>query len=55
MAGPKAGLEVTTPNATRPPSTAPVGLEDLDLTPEGLADAPAHQQDLESIVHTGNS
>lgn len=30
-------------------------IEDLDLTPEGLADAPAHQQDPESIVHTGNS
>jgi hypothetical protein len=37
------------------PSTAPTNLEDLDLTPDGLADAPAHQQDQESIVHTGNS
>jgi hypothetical protein len=33
----------------------PISIEDLDLTPEGLADAPAHQQDSESIVHTGNS
>jgi hypothetical protein len=44
-----------------PPATARCGqgtaisIEDLDLTPEGLADAPAHQQDPESIVHTGNS
>jgi hypothetical protein len=44
-----------------PPATArcgqgtPISIGDLDLTPEGLADAPAHQQDFESIVHTGNS
>ncbi|MDQ0868312.1 hypothetical protein QFZ70_000785 [Arthrobacter sp. V1I9] len=31
------------------------GLEDLDLTPAGLADAPASEQDSDSIVHTGNS
>ncbi len=30
-------------------------LEDLDLTPAGLADAPAREEDRESIVHTGNS
>ena len=28
---------------------------DLDLTPHGLEDAPAHQEDPESIVYTGNS
>jgi hypothetical protein len=33
----------------------PVGIEDLDLTPAGLADAPANELDRESIVHTGNS
>ncbi|MDQ0867856.1 hypothetical protein QFZ70_000329 [Arthrobacter sp. V1I9] len=39
------------------PSTAVThaALEDMDLTPEGLADAPAHEEDQESIVHTGNS
>lgn len=30
-------------------------LEELDLTPAGLADAPAHQQEPDSLVHTGNS
>jgi hypothetical protein len=30
-------------------------IEDLDLTPAGLADAPASEQDRESLVHTGNS
>jgi hypothetical protein len=33
----------------------PMGIEDLDLTPAGLADAPANELDRESIVHTGNS
>jgi len=31
------------------------GIEELDLTPAGLADAPANEQDRDSIVHTGNS
>jgi hypothetical protein len=44
-----------TPAPTTAPTAPPVGIEDLDLTPEGLSDAPAHQQDPESIVHTGNS
>ncbi len=30
-------------------------VKDLDLTPFGLADAPANEQDAESIVYTGNS
>lgn len=30
-------------------------IEDLDLTPDGLADTPAHQEDPDSLVHTGNS
>jgi hypothetical protein len=34
---------------------APAGIEAFDLTPEGLADAPALKEDPESIVHTGNS
>jgi hypothetical protein len=31
------------------------GIDTLDLTPEGLADAPAHEEDFDSLVHTGNS
>lgn len=33
----------------------PICIDAFDLTPEGLADAPAHQEDHGSIVHTGNS
>ncbi|WP_181037488.1 hypothetical protein [Arthrobacter sp. ZGTC412] len=33
----------------------PLSIEDLDLTPAGLADAPASELDLDSLVHTGNS
>lgn len=45
---------------TRPDSPAAArqkwpGIEDLDLSPQGLADAPASQQDLDSLVHPGNS
>jgi hypothetical protein len=47
---------------TTEPETTPIGgqaspasIEDLDLTPSGLADAPANEQDPDSIVHTGNS
>lgn len=36
-------------------SESPTAIEDLDLTPDGLADAPAQQLDDESLVHTGNS
>jgi hypothetical protein len=43
------------PAAARGGQGTPTSIEDLDLTPEGLADAPAHEQDSESIVHTGNS
>lgn len=43
---------ITTPNDGR---VGLAGLEDLDLTPAGLADAPANELDRESIVHTGNS
>jgi hypothetical protein len=45
-------------NNTTGPNDGPIrlaSLEDLDLTPAGLADAPASEQDRESIVHTGNS
>jgi hypothetical protein len=31
-----------------------ISIENLALTPEGVADAPASEE-LESIVHTGNS
>jgi hypothetical protein len=33
----------------------PLEVEDLDLSPQGLADAPANQQDPDSIVYAGNS
>ena len=32
-----------------------ISIADFDLTPHGLDDAPAHQQDTESIVYIGNS
>lgn len=50
----KGKATMTTTRKTTAPTTTPA-LEDLDLTPDGLADAPALQQDHESIVHTGNS
>ena len=31
------------------------GLMDLDLSPQGLADAPANEIDADSLVYTGNS
>lgn len=34
---------------------APKNVEDLDLTPEGLANEPAHQDDQESLVRPHNS
>jgi hypothetical protein len=40
------------------PGSAPgerLGVEHLDLSPQGLADAPASQQDPDSIVYAGNS
>ncbi|MFC9772486.1 MULTISPECIES: hypothetical protein [unclassified Pseudarthrobacter] len=37
------------------PETSPDGIDDHDFTPDGLAGAPAHEEDQESIVHTGNS
>jgi hypothetical protein len=46
---------------TAVPQTTPAfredrtALEDLDLTPDGLAGTQAHQEDPDSIVHTGNS
>ena len=43
--------EATPANGPKTPAAA----EDLDLTPEGLANAPALQQDPDSLVHTGNS
>jgi hypothetical protein len=42
----------TTP-AIGPPE--PQSIYQLDLSPAGLADAPAHQEDLESLVYPGNS
>jgi hypothetical protein len=41
--------------ATATISQEQTGLEDLDLSPQGLADAPAHQEDPDSIVYAGNS
>lgn len=37
------------------PANTPVSIEDLDLTPDGLSDAPAHQQDVDSIVQLAES
>jgi hypothetical protein len=48
-------LHTETPTTAAPDEEAPAGIETLDLTPEGLADAPARQEDSGSIVHTGNS
>lgn len=31
------------------------GLMDMDLSPQGLADAPASEIDPDSLVYTGNS
>ncbi len=31
------------------------GLMDMDLSPQGLADAPANELDPDSLVYTGNS
>lgn len=35
--------------------SARAAVEHFDLTPAGLADAPAQQLDLDSLVHPGNS
>jgi hypothetical protein len=44
------------PKAAFPPArTERPALEDLDLSPQGLADAPAHQEDPDSIVYAGSS
>lgn len=49
---------MTTPSA--PSSLSPAiserqSIHDFDLSPAGLADAPANQQDPDSLVHPGNS
>jgi hypothetical protein len=42
--------------ALAPAGTGAVaGIESFDLTPEGLANTPAHEEDSGSLVHTGNS
>jgi hypothetical protein len=35
------------------PTAAMAALEDLDLTPQGLADAPANELDPDTLVHPG--
>lgn len=42
-------------NAAVNDKEARAGIEAFDLTPEGLADAPARQEVAGSLVHTGNS
>ncbi|MGN7253260.1 MULTISPECIES: hypothetical protein [unclassified Arthrobacter] len=37
------------------PIAAMAALEDLDLTPQGLSDAPANQLDPDTLVHPGAS
>lgn len=46
-----------TPHAGTPALTAAqrLSVDDLDLSPQGLADAPANQLDPDSIVFPGNS
>lgn len=46
---------ITASAATPAGGSETPAVEDLDLTPDGLADAPAREQDPESLVHTGNS
>jgi hypothetical protein len=44
--------------ASNSPAAAPPerqSIHQLDLSPEGLADAPAHQEDPDSLVYPGNS
>lgn len=52
---PKAGQTMTTNSRNAGSDKAQVRLEDLDLTPSGLADSPALQQEAESIIYIGNS
>jgi hypothetical protein len=35
------------------PTAAMAALDDLDLTPQGLADAPANELDPDTLVHPG--
>ena len=44
-----------TPHGPAAAREARAAVEHFDLTPAGLADAPAQQLDLDSLVHTGNS
>ena len=44
-----------TPHSPAAAHEARAAVEHFDLTPAGLADAPAQQLDLDSLVHTGNS
>jgi hypothetical protein len=46
---------MTTKSTSAEPDKAQVRLEDLDLTPAGLADSPALQHEPASIIYTGNS
>lgn len=44
-----------TPHGPAAAREARAAVEHFDLTPAGLAGAPAQQLDLDSLVHTGNS
>jgi hypothetical protein len=49
---------MTTPSAASSLSPAIAerrSIHEFDLSPAGLADAPANQQDCDSLVHPGNS
>ncbi|MBT2567131.1 hypothetical protein J7I84_11620 [Arthrobacter sp. ISL-85] len=56
---PRSTPQMTNNACTQPTSAAAhqprTAVEHYDLTPAGLSDAPAQQQDLDSLVHTGNS
>lgn len=49
----RAGADPRDPSIDAPETAKDV--EDLDLTPEGLSDAPAHQDDQDTLVRPHNS
>lgn len=48
-------IHIAAPQSTPVLREDRTAIEDLDLTPEGLADTAARQEDPDSLVHTGNS
>lgn len=46
---------MTTPCSLSPAISERQSIHEFDLSPAGLADAPANEQDSDSLVHPGNS